>query len=296
MLADLLKSLNPVLTGVLNTVTGLLGSLLPKSCTLTPDLNFDGGVLDINGTNGSISISVDALLKTLGLDLNELPANTDLIDKVIQYLTSPSGLAQGVQAILDGVTKTLNDAFTACIPSGAVGTLLTNLTNALNNGKTQLEGAINNILNALGGTDLSSLLSPLTDLLKKVLDVGVNVQPQVSSGAFTTALDTNPKQGMTPPPVPYQHTVRALEVHVLGADGITLALANSAAGPSHPTAVCCATSTAPPPTTAVPTGVPAGLGTRTSSPVLPAILVALGLLFAAGGVVSYRMRGTLNRP
>jgi hypothetical protein len=29
--------------------------------------------------------------------------------------------------------------------------------------------------------------------------------------------------------------------------------------------------------------------------VLPAVLLALGLLFAAGGVASYRMRGTLNK-
>jgi hypothetical protein len=101
---------------------------------------------------------------------------------------------------------------------------------------------------------------------------------------------------MTPPPVPYEHTVRAIEVQLLGSDGVTLALANSAAGPSNP-AVAPPTSTPPTtaPPTSVPTGVPAGAGTHASSPVLPIVLLALGLMFAAGGVVSYRMRGTLNR-
>lgn len=294
MLGDLLGSITPVLTNVLNAVTGLLSGVLPASCDLTPDLNFAGGVLDINGNDGSITVSVDALLKALNLDLNALPANTDLIDKVIEYLTSPDGLAGAVTSILDGVTGTLNDALTNCIPSGALGQLLTNLQNALNGGKTQLENTITNILSALGGVDLSALLGPLTDLLKNVLDIGVNVQPQVSSGSFQTALDTNPKQGMTPPPVPYEHTVRALEVKVLGSDGVTVALANSAAGPSSPPIVCCSPPTTAPPTN-IPTGVPAGLGAHGSSPVLPLVLLSLALVFAAGGVVSYRMRGSLNR-
>jgi hypothetical protein len=129
------------------------------------------------------------------------------------------------------------------------------------------------------------------------LDIGVNVQPQVGSGDFTSNLDTNPKQGMTPPPVPYEHTVRAIEIQALG-DGLTVALANSSAGPSHGPIVCCA----PPPTdttvpsTDVPTGVPAGSGTTGGgSPTLPLVLLALGIMFAGAGAVSYRMRGTLNR-
>jgi hypothetical protein len=91
--------------------------------------------------------------------------------------------------------------------------------------------------------------------------------------------------------------VRAIELQLLGADGVTIALANSSAGPSHPTIVGPPTSvpptTAPP--TSIPTGVPAGAGTHAGSPVLPIVLLALGLMFAAGGVVSYRMRGMLNR-
>jgi hypothetical protein len=77
---------------------------------------------------------------------------------------------------------------------------------------------------------------------------------------------------------------------------VTLALANSSAGPSHGPVVCCA----PPPTTSVPptnipTGVPAGAGTHGGSPTLPIVLLALGLMFAAGGVAAYRFRGAINR-
>jgi hypothetical protein len=45
----------------------------------------------------------------------------------------------------------------------------------------------------------------------------------------------------------------------------------------------------------VPTGVPAGAGTHAGSPTLPIVLLALGLMFAGGGVLAYRMRGTLNQ-
>jgi hypothetical protein len=142
-------------------------------------------------------------------------------------------------------------------------------------------------------------LAPLADVLRKLIDIGVNVQPQVSSGDFNSNLGPLPKQGMTPPPVPYEHTVRAIEVQVLpDNNGITLALANSAAGPSNPavappsSSVAGSSSAVP---SEVPTGVPAGMGTRAGSPVLPIVLLALGLMFAGGGVFAYRARGTLNR-
>jgi hypothetical protein len=99
---------------------------------------------------------------------------------------------------------------------------------------------------------------------------------------------------MTPPPVPYEHTVRAIEVQLLGG-GVTLALANSSAGPSHGPIVCCAPTPTSVPPTNIPTGVPAGAGTHGGSPLLPIVLLALGVMFAAGGVVSYRMRGAINR-
>jgi hypothetical protein len=299
LLASVLVPLTDALTGILGQLTQLLGGLLPASCTLTPDLTFDDGVITINGANGTIGVSVGAVLDALGLDLNDLPPNTDLFAKVLDYLTSADGLGAGVTAILDGLVGPLETALDNCNPGGLAGQLRTSLLGLIDTGKTTIEGAVNTITDALGGADLSTLVGPLTDLLGQLVDIGVNVQPQVSSGDFTSNLDTLPKQGMTPPPVPYQHTVRAIEFQLLGDSGITLALANSAAGPSNPEVVTpsptpTATSTSVPPTT-VPTGVPAGAGTHAGSPTLPIVLLALGLMFAGGGVLAYRMRGTLNQ-
>jgi hypothetical protein len=310
---------SPLVGQLLGTVTGLLDSVLsslsqlagnvglPAACSFNAGLgsiSLENGAVVISAANASIDIHLKKLLETLlGKDLNALPANTDLMNFLLNYLTSPDGLAKGLQGVIDGITDPLSTKFTDCLtalqnsgPIGQVAGLLLQLTTALNNGKTQLVNTINQIVTALGNaTGGNSPLAPIGDLLKKLLDIGVNVQPQVSSGDFNTNLSTLPKQGMTPPPVPYQHTVRAIEVQLLGG-GVTLALANSSAGPSHGPVVCCA----PPPTTSVPptnipTGVPAGQGTHGGSPTLPIVLLALGLMFVAGGVVSYRMRGHLNR-
>jgi hypothetical protein len=299
LLASVLTPLTDALTDILGQLTTLLGGLLPASCTLTPDLNFDDGVITINGTNGTIGVSVGALLDALGLNLNDLPPNTDLLAKVLDYLTSSDGLGAGVTAILDGLVGPLETALENCNPGGLAGQLLTSLLGLIDTGKTTIEDTVNSITDALGGVDLSALVGPLTDLLSGLVGIGVNVQPQVSSGDFQTNLDSLPKQGMTPPPVPYEHTVRAIEIQLLGEAGVTVALANSSAGPSNPAAPPSsppptATETSVPPTT-VPTGVPAGEGTHGGNPALPITLLALGLMFAGGGVLAYRMRGTLNQ-
>ncbi|MDT4921251.1 MAG: hypothetical protein QOI15_2153 [Pseudonocardiales bacterium] len=315
---------SPLLGGILGSVTGLLDSVLgglataagalnlPAACSFSADLgeiSLENGAVVISAADASITIHLRNLVETLlGKDLNELPANFDLIGFLLDYLSSPDGLAAGLQGIISGLTDPLSNKFTACLtalgnngPIGQVVGLLLQLTNALNAGKTQLTNLINSIVTALGNAaGGTSPLAPLADVLKKVIDIGVNVQPQVASGDFNTNLDRLPKQGMTPPPVPYEHTVRAIEVQLLGG-GVTLALANSSAGPSNPGIIVCAQPppTCGPPTSApptdIPTGVPAGMGTTGGSPLLPIVLLALGVLFAGGGVLSYRMRGSLNR-
>jgi hypothetical protein len=298
LLASVLGTLNTALTTILGQLTTALnGTALPAGCTLTPDLNFDNGFITINGSNGSIGVSVGKILTALGLDLNDLPPNTDLLAKVLDYLTSPQGLGAGVTNVLDGLVNPLETALDNC-NNGLLGQLLTTINGIIDSAKTTIESTVDQITTALGGADLSSLIGPLTDALGQILGIGINVQPQVSSGDFTSNLDTLPKQGMTPPPVPYEHTVRAIELQLLGSSGITVALANSSAGPSNPATTPSAgptsTSTSLPPT-GIPTGVPAGLGTHGGSPLLPLVLLALGVMFAGGGAVAYRMRGTLNR-
>ena len=309
---------SPLVGQILGTVTGLLDTVLgqlataagnvglPSACSFSAgfgSISLENGAVVINSHTGSITIHLKNLLETLlGKDLNHLPANFDLMNFLLDYLSSPDGLAAGLQGVVDGITNPLADKFAACLtalqnsgPIGQVAGLLLTLTNTLQAGQTQLENTINQIVTALANAGGPSPLAPLADVLKKLIDIGVNVQPQLSSGDFNTNLSKLPKQGMTPPPVPYEHTVRAIEVQLLGG-GVTLALANSSAGPSHGPIVCCApspTSSVPP--TNIPTGVPAGEGTHGGSPLLPIVLLALGVMFAAGGVVSYRMRGAINK-
>jgi hypothetical protein len=79
---------------------------------------------------------------------------------------------------------------------------------------------------------------------------------------------------------------------------VQLNLAQAAVGPSTPTVASTTPATPSPstsvPATNVPTGVPAGLGTHGGNPVLPITLLALGLMFAAGGAVAFKLRGRLN--
>lgn len=317
LLGGLLGTVGNTLSSLLGTLNGLVSQVggaagLPAACNLTTGLgtnvSLEGGAITLDATTGSLTISLDKLLKQLGLDLNALPANTDLISLLVNYLTSPDGLAKAVQGLIDGLTDPLSAKFTACLTalqnSNPLAGILLQLTNALNAGKTQLETAISGLVKQLGAAAGANPLAPLGDVLKKLVDIGVNVQPLVKSGDFTDKLaDHTVKQNQTPPPaVPYSTLVRAIEVNVLpqgNADGLlSLALANAAAGPS--TAPPGAPSTTPaPPTTApptnVPTGVPAGAGTHGASPVLPLTLLLLGLMFAGGGAFAYRYRGALNR-
>jgi hypothetical protein len=306
ILSQLLGTITSTLNTLITSLTTAIGQLanLPPDCSLTSPtaitqpISLDNGAVVLDPSDASLTIDLQKLLATLGLNLNALPANTDLVGKVLNYLTSANGLAKGLEGVINGLTAPLATQFDNCkaainaIP--ALGPILTALVTTLTSGQTQVEGAINNLVDALSNVGGPNPLAPIATLLGKLVGIGVNVQPQVSSGDFTTKLDTLPKQGMTAPPVPYEHTVRAIEVQLLSG-AVTVALANSAAGPSNPATTPTTTPTSSTPPTAIPTGVPAGAGTHAGSPVLPVVLLALGLIFAGGGVLAYRSRGTLNR-
>jgi hypothetical protein len=291
LVGSLLTPVTSTLASVLTQLTGALGALLPATCTLAPDLNFDDGVLTIDAATGQIGISVQALLDALGLDLNTLPANTDLIAKVLGYLTSPAGLAKGLETIIDGLVTPLEAQLDACLPSGVVGTLLTTVQGLLDTGKSTLESTVNSLLASLSGAAGTTLLKPVTDLLKQVIDIGVNVQPNGAKGDFTSQLAATPKQGTAV--VPGQTIVRAIEVDLIGDPLATVALANAAAGPSAAAPPAPATPAAPsttPNPNAIPNGVPAGMGTHGGTPVAPIVLLIVGLMMAAGGAVAFKIR------
>ena len=139
----------------------------------------------------------------------------------------------------------------------------------------------------------TSALKPLGDVLKKLVDIGINVQPNGAAGTFTSALAATPDQAT--PVVAGQTIVRAIEVDLVGDPLAAVALANAAAGPSSGAPV-----TSPPPSTsavpcantkscAPPTGVPAGQGSPGSP--APLILLLAGLFLASGGAVAFKLRG-----
>lgn len=314
----LAQTLAPVLsgvTGVLKQVATAAGAVTQKisGCDLTSGavpttLSLEGGAVVIDPATGKITIDLDALLKVLKLDLNNLPPNTDLVNLLVNYLTSPDGLAAAIQGAVDGLVNPLITKYEACRAAVAaipvLGPVLQTLLDTLVSGKATLEATLSGLAKQFGAAAGTNPLAPLADVLKKIVDIGVNVQPLVKSGDFTDKLaDHTPKQNETPPPaVPYSTLVRAIEVNVLptnNTDGLlSLALANAAAGPSTAPAAPPSTSPAPPttaPPTRVPTGVPAGAGTHGASPVLPLTLLLLGLMFAGGGAFAYRYRGTLKQ-
>jgi hypothetical protein len=121
----------------------------------------------------------------------------------------------------------------------------------------------------------------------------VNVQPNGPAGSYRSPLRATPDQAT--PVVAGQTVVRALEIDLGGGSGVSLALANAAAGPSSAAPVV----TAPAPTSTapvkhdhvVPTGVPAGqgpIGGGTSE--LPLVLLVVGIAFAGAGALAWRVR------
>ncbi|MEP7021105.1 MAG: choice-of-anchor G family protein [Pseudonocardiales bacterium] len=326
---------SPALGGVLSQIGDALSKPptlpalpgLPTECSFNAqvlsNLTLLGGAVTINPTNGLITISLAKLLAQLGLNINALPANTDLIAYLLDYLTRPSGLAAGLQQAIAGVTDPLQDKFSACGTALAakfpppLDVATQAFFDALAQGKTMFTTLVNSIIAPLAAAGGVNPLKPLADGLKAVIDIGINVesgpgiQPEQSNPdfKFTTKLDKTPNQAT--PVVANQTLIRALEVNVLGgvpaagnfvsslaapsAGLATIALANAAVGPSSaaPAAPTTSTSTVPPgPTnTNIPTGVPAGFAKPASPLDVPLILLIVGLFMASGGAVAWKLRG-----
>jgi hypothetical protein len=249
-----------------------------------------GGALTIDPANGAITLDVSAALRALGLNLNYLPANTDLMALVTKYLASPNGLAAGMQQVIGNSFVTQKANFEKCAqaldPTGKFGNLISQLTA----GQQALTNAINGAVHQLTGAGGPDPFAPLVNGLKQGLQVGVNVQPNGPRGSYASPLNATPDQAT--PVVAGQTIVRALEIDLGGGQGVSLALANAAAGPSS------AAPTAPSPKPSlvphvkhnhvIPTGVPAGQGPIGGQGMpLPIVLVSIGVaLAAAGGVVT----------
>jgi hypothetical protein len=274
----------------------------PASCGFAaqalPPLSIAGGAVTIDPITGTITIDVEALLSELGLDINKLPANTDLLAAVLGYLTSPTGLGKGIQDAIGNTLATQQSNFVTCtedisaaFPAPLNGVVKT-AYKQFSAGQKQITKALNQTIAKLAGAGGADPLKPLTDGLKSGLQIGVNVQPNGAKGSYASPLSASPDQA--DPAVDGQTVVRAIEID-LGGGQLSLAMANAAAGPFVPAAApatpssVAPTSPAPAPNTQIPTGVPAGQGTHSAAPALPVVLLVLALVVGAAGVLSWRI-------
>lgn len=304
LLSTLSSALNP--TSVISSLTSTIGNLLPAlppGCALSQGnlpttLNLANGAVVIDGSTATLTVNVAALLQTLGLDLNSLPANTDLLGYVVNYLTSPDGLAKGLQSLLNSAVQQLVNQYDACkaalqaIP--VLGPVINTLVQDLMQGRDTLTNAVNGLVGSLsgfGGT--GNPLAPLGDALAKVVAIGVNVQPNGAAGTFSSKLRATPDQATGV--VAGQTIVRAIEVDLLGGQVAALSLANAAAGPSAAAPVTPAASSSVAATSAAPTDIPtkinAGEVTGGGSPAAPLVLLTLGFVLAGAGAVAWKVRG-----
>jgi hypothetical protein len=301
------KQLKPILKQIYAALK-TLDVPVPPSCQLNPSalpatISLDHGAVVIDPSTGSITVDIAKLLQTLGANLNALPPNTDLLAYVLNNLGKilSFGLANVINGLINPIKalgqNCVNDITNAVPPP--LDQPLKSLLKQLTSGQSKLENALEAI-----AAQLSSAAAPglkqLTDNLAKAIAIGVNVQqgayPLAGAPAptyrFYSALVPTPDQAT--PMVIGQGVVRAIEIKVANGQGASLALGNAAAGPSSKPSPT--TPQPPAPSTAIPTGVPAG-NAASSGGNSPLPLVILLVVLALGGVGSfaYRARGRFSR-
>jgi hypothetical protein len=216
LLSGVLGTVTPVLAGLQGQVTGAIGLLaLVGTPSALPSLALDttlggSGPVGVNLTTGAITVDVEALLQSLGLDLNNLPPNTELMPMIVNAIdTHVVGLVTGELTALAGrITTAVGNV---AIPGLSVVDLGT-LTNALDNLLPTLLNPLTGVQNSLTGAGaLNPLLDPVFAALSSLLSLEVNVQSRSN----------------------HKFTERALVVQLLpGADPLVrLNLASASVGP-----------------------------------------------------------------
>ncbi|HUR72897.1 MAG TPA: choice-of-anchor G family protein [Sporichthya sp.] len=166
----------------LDTLAAAISTLVPGATLtgtngLTPDTTLSDGAVSIDLTTGSIHVDVEKLLQSLGLDLNNLPPNTEIVGLIVDAISSR------VVGLVDAELQRLVDNITGI---GLGGTAIPALLQAqidtlVNTAKTTLLAPFTSTQNSLvsGG-----LLDPAFSALEKLLSIRVNVQER-SGGMFT---------------------------------------------------------------------------------------------------------------
>lgn len=185
-----------LLNGLSGTLSALVCPLPPLPCLLTvtaPNLQntvnalttipLAGGSLVVDLTNGHIALNLGDFLAFHGMDLNNLPANSDLTALIDPLLSSD--LLTGLTATLTTLTSDLVSAINGTtVTLGGVPINAGTLAAALAPIVTALTSALTPITSSLGGT----IVDPLITALDQLLRITVNKQ-STSGGTFTeTAL------------------------------------------------------------------------------------------------------------
>lgn len=233
----LLGSLN--LSAPISALTNALGKC--TGITTSQTLKLASGGVTIDGSTGTITVDLAKVLEAVKLNINDLPANTDLLAYVLHEL--PRIIYNLITGVVDTVLTPLEDQFATCLSAfqdasdaiaavpglGAVlNQILDTLLSGLSSGLTQLDGLKTTLESTFAPfvDQLQTAFAPGVDALSNglamLLDIGVNVesgpgkQADNSKYLYTTALDPTVKQG-DPSVGDNQLLIRAIEVKVAGA-------------------------------------------------------------------------------
>ncbi len=331
------------------SVTGL-----PSSADLAAlfTLSVAGGAITANLLTGDLSIDLAAVLKNLGLDLNNLCPNTSLLPYLATALADLPAALTSLLANLPNTLKTDLQGVTITVAGTPIPLSNSVVTGAITSAIGQIQSGLTSAGSALNTAVLTPIINALTSQL---LNIVVNAQTETDHSFVETAVQLQVVPGggalpappaLPPLPVPTAPTappslptlpvslpsISVPSVPVIGAAkangagetllhaGRAVAAAPLAAPLAAPRASTLATtalieldlasatvtnnrttaatsstsgSGASAGNTAIPTGVPAGQGTpHHGTPLLPLLLVLLGVVAAGGATVVVRKRGT----
>ena len=235
------------LTGLLApviTALGLASQTVPGSCaitagTLPSSISLDSGAIVIDASTGTITVDVAKLLQVLGLNINSLPANTDLLSYVLTNL--PTILAAGLPAVVNGIITPLETAFAACVT--ALGPLVgpprpgaDHPDHRPGDRREHAEPDRRRVGKRSPGRTGRPLDGPRPAADgRRQRPAGPGAGTTNANHPFTSKLKATTDQADSP--VANQTIVRAIEVDLAGGQVAAVALANSAAGPSTKAAV-----------------------------------------------------------
>jgi hypothetical protein len=299
------------------------------------DLHLAGDAVQLSLADGSVHIDLEGLLKFLHLDIDNLCPNTSLLPYVVNAVLQglPDVLSALITDLGTTLTNALGSLTVTVagvsISAGLLTGLLASLSATIGTTLSQALGGLDTsllqpLLKILTDNLLDIVVNAQDETSKKFTQTALqlNVLPGGGTATLPTlpglqtqsivkgaqrdslkaahAVEAKKTPAATTAPSSTHGFVKPAKVNALAAPaaepvvGINLAQASvgpNSAPPAAPTTPAPSTSV---PATNVPTGVPAGSGTH-GTPVLPIALLALGLMFAAGGGVAFKFRRRLTQ-